>query len=82
MIQGEPSALHKIEAAVDNYFDGKVHSSMQNLTESSCELVYSIGEGLLSKAAKEKQVDITEKLMKTDGVKRVNLVDQKDELTR
>ena len=82
VIQGEPSALHKIEAAVDNYFDGKVHSSMQNLTESSCELVYSIGEGLLSKAAKEKQVDITEKLMKTDGVKRVNLVDQKDELTR
>ena len=55
---------------------------MRNVTETSCELVYSVGEGLLEKAAKDKQMDITEKLIKLEGVKRVNLVDQKDELTR
>ena len=82
VVQGELDVMHRIEAAVDNYFDGKVHFSMRNVTETSCELVYSVGEGLLEKAAKDKQMDITEKLIKFEGVKRVNLVDQKDELTR
>ena len=64
------------------FFSGKVHVSMRNVTESSFELVYSIGEGILDKAAKENQMDISEKLIKIDGVKRVNVVDQKDELSQ
>ena len=56
--------------------------SKRNVTESSFELVYSIGEGILDKAAKENQMDISEKLIKIDGVKRVNVVDQKDELSQ
>ena len=56
--------------------------SMRNVTEGSFELVYSIGEGILYKAAKENQMDISEKLIKIDGVKRVNIVDQKDELSQ
>ena len=32
--------------------------------------------------AKENQMDISEKLIKIDGVKRVNIVDQKDELSQ
>jgi len=67
---------------VDTFFSGKVHVSMRNVTESSFELVYSIGEGILDKAAKENQMDISEKLIKIDGVKRVNVVDQKDELSQ
>ena len=55
---------------------------MRNVTEMSCELVYTIGEGLLEKAAKDNQMDISEKLIKIDGVKRVNVVDQKDELSQ
>lgn len=82
VVQGELSSLHKIEAAVDTFFGGKVQAAMRNVTETSCELVYSIGEGLLYKAARENQMDISEKLIKIDGVKRVNIVDQKDELSQ
>ena len=82
VVQGKPECLHKTEAAVDTFFSGKVHVSMRNVTESSFELVYSIGEGILDKAAKENQMDISEKLIKIDGVKRVNVVDQKDELSQ
>lgn len=82
VVQGDISALHKIEAAVDDYFKGKVKASMRNVTEASCELVYSIGEGLMNRAVKENQMDISEKLIKIEGVKRVNVVDQKDELAQ
>ena len=82
VVQGKPECLHKTEAAVDTFFAGKVHVSMRNVTENSFELVYSIGEGILYKAAKENQMDISEKLIKIDGVKRVNIVDQKDELSQ
>ena len=60
----------------------KVHVSMRNVTENSFELVYSIGEGILDNAAKQNQMDISEKLIKIDGVRRVNIVDQKDELSQ
>ena len=82
VVQGDANCLHKIEAAVDNYFGGKAHVSMRNVTETSCELVYSIGEGLLEKFAKDNNVDISEKLIRIDGVRRVNIVDQQDELSR
>lgn len=82
VVQGDISALHKIEAAVDGFFKGKVKASMRNVTETSCELVYSIGEGLMNRAVKENQMDISEKLIKIEGVKRVNVVDQKDELAQ
>ena len=55
---------------------------MRNVTENSFELVYSIGEGILDNAAKQNQMDISEKLIKIDGVRRVNIVDQKDELSQ
>ncbi|MGM9566578.1 MAG: DUF4956 domain-containing protein [Clostridia bacterium] len=82
IVQGDLAALHRIEAAVDQFFDGKVQSTMRNVTDSSCELVYSIGEGILGAAAKKQQMDISEKLIKIDGVNRVNIVDQKDELSQ
>ena len=82
VVQADAGSLHKVEAAVDTFFSGKVRASMRNVTETSCELVYTIGEGLLEKAAKDNQMDISEKLIKIDGVKRVNVVDQKDELSQ
>lgn len=82
VVQVEAGSLHKVEAAVDTFFSGKVRASMRSVTETSCELVYTIGEGLLEKAAKDNQMDISEKLIKIDGVKRVNVVDQKDELSQ
>ena len=82
VVQGESKALSRIEAAVSDFFDGKVKASMRNMAEESCELVYSIPEGILEKASKKNQMDITEALMRISGVRRVNLVEQKDELSQ
>ena len=82
VVQGESKALSRIEAAVSDFFDGKVTASMRNMTEESCELVYSIPEGLLDRASKKNQMDITEALIRISGVRRVNLVEQKDELSQ
>ena len=82
VVQGEGKALSRIEAAVSDFFDGKVKASMRNMTAESCELVYSIPEGMLEKASKKNQMDITEALMRISGVRRVNLVEQKDELSQ
>ena len=82
VVQGESKALSRIEAAVSDFFDGKIKASMRNMTEESCELVYSIPEGILEKASKKNQMDITEALMRISGVRRVNLVEQKDELSQ
>lgn len=82
VVQGESKALSRIEAAVSDFFDGKVKASMRNMTEESCELVYSIPEGMLEKASKKNQMDISEALIRISGVKRVNLVEQKDELSQ
>lgn len=82
VVQGESKALSRIEAAVSDFFDGKVKASMRNMTEESCELVYSVPEGILEKASKKNQMDITEALIRISGVRRVNLVEQKDELSQ
>ena len=82
VVQGEGKALSRIEAAVSDFFDGKVKASMRNMTEESCELVYSVPEGILEKASKKNQMDISEALIRISGVRRVNLVEQKDELSQ
>ena len=46
------------------------------MEEAGVKIIY------LEKAAKDNQMDISEKLIKIDGVKRVNVVDQKDELSQ
>ena len=63
VVQGTPDCLHKTEAAVDSFFSGKVHISMRIVTENSFELVYSIGEGILDYAAKQNQMDFSERLI-------------------
>ena len=82
VVQGESEALSRIEAAVTDYFDDKVKASMRNMTEVSCELVYSVPEGMLERGAQKNQMDITEALIRIPGVNRVNLVEQKDELSQ
>ena len=82
IVQSEIGCMNRVEAVIYDFFAGKAHVSMRNVTETSCELVYSIGEGMLEKGAKENQMDISEKLIKIEGVKRLNVVDQKDELAQ
>ena len=82
VIQGKLAALSRIEAELSSYLDRDIQPSMRNVTDSGFELVYSVDEGLLRRAEKKNQADISEKLIKITGVDRVNVIDQKDELSQ
>lgn len=82
VIQGELAALNHIEADINEYFNSVIRPTMRNVTNAGFELVYSIDEGALRRAAKKNQMDISEKLIKITGVNRVNIIDQKDELSQ
>lgn len=82
IVQGEIGAQNRIEAAVVTHFGNKAHQTMKNATETTCESVYSLSESAIQKANNKKMVDIVQVLMKINGVKRVNLVEQLDDIGR
>ena len=82
IVQGELKAQNQIEIVVGEYFEGKAHLSIKNATVSSCELVYKVGERVLKNASEKQQLDIVQKLLKVEGVMRVNLVEQQDDISR
>ena len=82
IISAELKAQNQIETTMDSYFDGNIRQTIKNATVSSCELVYKIGEGVLKKATEKNQIDIVQKLLKIEGVQRVNLVEQQDDISR
>lgn len=82
VVQGNPEAQNQIEATINNHFNCKVHQTMKNITQDSCEIVYSIKEGVLEKADEKNMIDISQRLMKIEGIYRVNLVEQQDDLSR
>lgn len=82
VIQGKPEAQNQMEAIVNEHFSGKAHLTVKNLSETSCEMIYSIREGMLYKANARNMIDISQRLMKVEGVERVNLVEQQDDIAR
>lgn len=82
VVQGKPEAQNEMEAIVTEHFSGKAHLTVKNVSAASCELVYSVEEGTLYKANEKKMIDISQRLMKIEGVERVNLVEQQDDIAR
>lgn len=82
IVQGRPTAQNEMEAIVSEHFAGKAHMTVKNVSANSCELVYSIKEGTLNKANEKNLIDISQRLMKIEGVERVNLVEQQDDIAR
>lgn len=82
VVQGRPEAQNQMEAIVSEHFSGKAHLTVKNLSAASCEMVYSIKEGMLHKANSKNMIDISQRLMKIEGVERVNLVEQQDDIAR
>lgn len=82
VIQGKPEAQNQMEAIVNEHFSGKAHLTVKNLSETSCEMVYSIREGMLNRANAKNMIDVSQRLMKVKGVERVNLVEQQDDIAR
>lgn len=82
IVQGELEAQNKIESAVETHFGGKAHQTIKNVTAHSCELVYRVQEQVVKNSDKTEMVDISQRLMKIEGVIRVNLVEQQDDVSR
>ena len=75
-------AQNQVEAAVSSHFDDKAHLTMKNVASDSCEFVYRVKENTLEKANEKQMIDITQRLMKIEGVRQVNLVEQQDDISR
>lgn len=82
IIQGSLKAQNNIEAAVENHFGGKAHKIIKNLSKESCEIIYTIQERVIVKSDEKNLIDISQRLMKIEGVERVNLVEQTDDISR
>lgn len=82
IIQGVPEAQTEIEAVVEEHFSGQAHMTIKNVSVCSCEVIYSIKEQLLQQANEKNMIDIAQRLMKVEGVERVNLVEQQDDIAR
>lgn len=82
IIQAIPEAQNHVEATVEKHFEGRVHQTIKNLSRENCELVYKVAENILKKADKKQMVDISQSLLKIEGVLRVNIVEQQDDISR
>lgn len=82
VISGSITAKNQIASSVEEHFQGKAHLCTQNASQKNCEFIYSVGEKELSNANTKNMIDIVERLMKIDGIERVNLIEQQDELAR
>lgn len=82
IIQGSLEAQNNIEAVVENHFGGKAHKIIKNLSKESCEIIYTIQERVIVKSDEKNLIDISQRLMKIEGVERVNLVEQTDDISR
>lgn len=82
IIQAKIEAQNMVESTVDSHFNDGAKLSIKNTTKESCEFVYRIKENTLKKANEKQMIDISQRLMKIDGVIRVNLVEQQDDISR
>ncbi len=82
VIQGDADVQNRITAVVDNHLGKGAHLCVKNLSGDSCELVYRVKEAELRRANTRKQADITQQLAGIEGVKRVNLIEQQDDIAR
>ena len=82
IVQGIQEVQSQIEAMVDTYFGGKAVQIMNGAAAEECELIYSVKARALKKANEKNASDIVKQLSKVEGISRVNLVDQSDEISR
>lgn len=75
-------AQSKVQAVIEEYFTKTAHQRMLNASAQGSELVYEVSRSMLDKIKEKNTVDITEKLLKIEGVLHVNQVEQTDDISR
>ena len=82
IIRGTLGMQNTIEGIVDGFFKGAAHQVVKSASGGSFELVYGISGNSLKKANTRNQIDIVQKLMRTEGVHSADLVEQTDDIGR
>lgn len=82
IVQGSLEVQNEIEGIVEDHFGKAAHQVIKNTTKTGCEIVYTIKEAALEKANEKKMIDISQRLMKIEEVRRVDLVEQHDDIAR
>ncbi len=82
VVQTTLKAQSEAEAIIEEHFGKSAHRISKSQDEILCELVYSVKEGALKKADDENVVEITQRLMHIEGVTRVSIVEQQDDIAR
>ena len=82
VIQGTLEAQNEIEAVVEQHFGHAAHQVIKDTGREGCEMVYNIREAALKRANEKNMIDISQRLMRVEGVHRVNLVEQQDDIAR
>lgn len=82
IVQASLEAQNGIEAVVEEYFEGKAHQTVKNATSETCEMIYKVAENVLKKANKKQMSDIVQSLLRLEGVIRVHLVEQQEDISR
>ncbi len=82
IVQGALGTQNMIENIVKKHFNDKAHLTVKNTTRDTCEFVYKVKENTLVKANKRQMEDISQRLMKIEGVLRVNLIEQQEDISR
>jgi uncharacterized membrane protein YhiD involved in acid resistance len=82
VIHHDLKSQNQVEIVVNEYFDKKACQTIKNATVNGCELVYKVNTKVLRDANSKHQIDIVQKLLKVDGVTRVNLLEQQDDISR
>lgn len=82
IVQSNLAAQNQVEAILEEYFEGKAHQTIKNSTLDSCEMVYKVRGSDVHRANEKMQVDIVQRLLKAEGVFRVNLIEQQDDISK
>ncbi|MCR5100761.1 MAG: DUF4956 domain-containing protein [Butyrivibrio sp.] len=82
VIQSDPNVQNEVLAVIDDHFGNKAHLTMKNMTDTNCEMIFTVSERLLDKANEKHMIDVGERLLKIEGVHRFNQVEQQDSISR
>lgn len=82
IVEGSSGTQNQVEAVIDSHFGNKISQAMKSISDEGCELIYTVKENVLGKANEKNQIDISQRLHKIEGVCRVNIVEQLDDVGR
>ncbi len=82
VVNSELKSKNHVESIIKEYFKDSAKLVMENASTKNCEHVFSFKEQALAKAQKKYNDNIVTRLLKVEGVKNVNIVDQADDIGR